>query len=85
MNTDCRESNPRGRRIAAAASALVQGGIWGDAVRRFASILFRSSEVISIRLDRERHWRALDRLSDHTLKDIGLARAHTDRGWKQLL
>ena len=79
MNTDCQESNLRGRRIAVSASALAQGGIWCDVARRIASFLFRSSEVVSTGLQRERHWRTLDRLSDHTLKDIGLARAEIHR------
>jgi len=84
MNTDCQESNPRRYTIESVAPAQTACRIRGNAVQKIVAYLLRSSEFFSTWLTRERHWRALDRLSEHTLKDIGLVRVDIDRGWKHL-
>lgn len=85
MNTDCQETNLHRRSIAAAAPIQVAHRLWGDAVQTLAAYLFRSRESFSTWLKRDRHRRALGRLSDHTLKDIGLVRVDTDRSLHRLL
>lgn len=85
MNTDCQGSNPRRRSLEATAPALAVHRLWGDAAQNIVDYLLRRSESFSTWLKRDRHRRALDRLGDHTLKDIGLARVDLDRGWHRLL
>ena len=85
MNTDCQESNPRRHAIEAAAPALVAYSVWVDTRQKIFALLLRSSESFSTWMKRERHRRVLDRLSDHTMKDLGLARVDLDRGWHRLL
>jgi uncharacterized protein YjiS (DUF1127 family) len=85
MNTDCRESNPHRRAVEATVPALTAYRIRGNALQQFVARLLQSSESFSIWLKRDRHRRALDRLSDHTLRDIGLVRVDIDYGWHRLL
>jgi uncharacterized protein YjiS (DUF1127 family) len=85
MNTDCQESNPCRRAIEAAAPALAPYSIWVAAAQEAFAFLLRSSVPFSTWMKRGRHRRALDRLSDHTMKDIGLARTDPDGGWHRLL
>ena len=85
MNTDCQESIQCRRAIEATVPALTTYRIRGNAVQQFVARLLQSSESFSKWLKRDRHRRALDRLSDHTLKDIGLVRIDIDRGWMNLL
>ena len=85
MNTDCRECNPCRRAIEAAAPALAPCSIWVDAAQKAFALLLRSSASFSAWMKRGRHRRALDRLSDHTMKDIGLVRVDIDRSLKNLL
>ncbi len=85
MNTDCQESNPRRRAIEAAAAALAPYSIWVDAAQKAFALLLRNSKSFSTWMKRGRHRRVLDRLSDHTMKDIGLSRTNPDRGWHRLL
>jgi uncharacterized protein YjiS (DUF1127 family) len=85
MNTNCQESNPRRHAIVAAAPALAPYSIWVDAAQKFFALFLRSSASFSTWMTRGRHRRVLDRLSDHTMKDIGLARVDRDRGWHRLL
>ena len=85
MNTNCQESNPCRRAIAAAAPTVAPYSIWVDAAQKGFALLLRNSESFSTWMKRGRHRRALDRLSDHTMKDIGLVRVDADRGWHSLL
>jgi len=79
MHTNCQESNPRRRSIEATAPSQAVHRLWGDAAQKIVAYLFQSGECCSTWLKRDRHRRALDRLSDHTLKDIGLVRLDIDR------
>lgn len=85
MNTDCQETNPHRRSIEATAPIQLAHRLWGDAAQTLAAYLFRSRESFSTWLKRDRHRRALDRFSDHTMKDIGLVRVEADRSWQHLL
>ena len=84
MNTDCQESNPHRGTIEPVAPALAASRPWADAAQKIAAHLLRSSEFFSIWLKRDRHWRSLDRLSNHTLKDIGLAQVDIHPSRKDL-
>ena len=85
MNTNCQESNSCNRAIEAAATTFAVHSLWADTTRRAFALLLVGSESFSIWLKRDRHLSALERLSDHTLKDIGLARSDIDRGVHRLL
>lgn len=85
MNTNCQESNPCRRAIVAAAPALAPYSIWVDAAQKVFALFIRSSASFSVWTTRGRHRRLLDRFSDHTMKDIGLARVDSDRNWHRLL
>jgi len=85
MNTNSQESNPCRRAIVAAAPALAPYSIWVDAAQKVFVLLLRSSASFSTWMTRGCHRRVLDRLSDHTMKDIGLVRVDADRGWHRLL
>ena len=85
MNTNCQESNLCRRAIVAAAPGLSPYSMWVDAVQKVFALFNRSSVSLSTWTTRGRHRRVLDRFSDHTMKDIGLARVDSDRNWHRLL
>jgi len=85
MTTDCEESVPRRQPLRLAAPALTPFRLLGDIALTIAGWSLRGSDAVLTWLERDRHRRRLDRLSDHTMKDIGLGRIDLDRGWHRLL
>jgi uncharacterized protein YjiS (DUF1127 family) len=63
----------------AGQAAVARFRLLSDVALALGSCPLRVSETVLMWLDRVRQRRTLDRLSDHTLKDIGLSRADADR------
>jgi uncharacterized protein YjiS (DUF1127 family) len=80
MSANCHGSGLRQRPTGAAAQvAVARVPLLSGIALAIVACPIRASETVLTWLDRVHRRRTLDRLSDHTLKDIGLSRADADR------
>jgi uncharacterized protein YjiS (DUF1127 family) len=80
MNANCHGSGLRRRPTGATAQvAVARFRLLSGIALAIVACPARVSEAVLTWLDRLHRRRTLDRLSDHTLKDIGLSRAAADR------